>query len=1096
MKIRHLLTTLCLLALCTINLLAAPLKNIERVLTQPDGTKLYCFASGDEFYNRLHDAEGFTIVQADNGYFVYADKDTRGKIVATQYIAGKTDPKSVGLKPNIMISQEEYHRRREAKKVPEIIDSKNLNHGVYNNLVVFIKFRGDTDLTTTKTEIDSMFNNDGYYDISMNNYFKKATYNQLSMKSYCYPEPEGDMIIAYEDIYPRNYFQPYNPTTNPEGYTDQAEREFPLLKRAIEYVEDQIPDTLNIDRNDDGMVDNVIFVVKGNVGDWADLLWPHMWSLYGEDVYIHGKRVWTFNFQLETSSYFSTSTLCHEMSHSLGFPDLYHYVSGYDYLSPSGGWDLMCSNSQPPQHSATYMKYKYGTWIEDIPMIEYGTYTLEANSWEGGRRNCYMIPSSHPDQFYLIEYRNKNNMFEKGLPGHGLLIYRIDTRFHGCADYNGYDTFDEVYIFRPGGSQTQNGTINNAAYSKESGRTVFNHTTDPYPFLNNNIIDEEFNICNISAVGDQMTFTYCPKNIDIIPQNLLVHVDDFDSIFLEWDAVESAESYNVYRDGVLIKTEINNYCGDGHELELGYHEYYVTANCSGEESYHSNVQSVITGDYCVYDINMHTTGENGWQGGEITISFDNGMDDIYMTLYSGQSSAREIIVPSGIGMSLSWTSGWNDTECSFTITQDEEEIYVSEELQEGHLIDFTTTAGNTCIAPQNLTANTNGTGALLRWTSMADAESYVIMRNGETIAENIIVNEYFDNSIPTSGVYHYTVMSANDNCISEPSNIATATVMTYVVDDMSINAYAENDTISLSWSTPLAYGNLSYNNLEYDTTMECTPTRNWGIKISPINLKSFEGLKLKSLEFFDIMECTLTFNIYNGETPHDSILIHSEVYEAAGIEDIVMVNLSEEVPFDHNKDLWITVKPSKNSLIACNSYKGDPNSCYMKIGSTWKPVVEFNQNFSWILNAYTTSPEYIGYDWIYKVFNNGSLVEETYENETTIPLMTSGEQCIEVHALNEYISTSAELCLEAYINVNENKDNIATIYPNPVEEILIIKADNIKNIKIFSLTGVVMYEKETNANNVNINVEDLPSGSYLVQIITTEGTTTKQIIVK
>ena len=94
MKIKHLLTTLCLLALCTINLLAAPLKNIERVLTQPDGTKLYCFASGDEFYNRLHDAEGFTIVQADNGYFVYADKDTRGKIVATQYIAGKTDPKS------------------------------------------------------------------------------------------------------------------------------------------------------------------------------------------------------------------------------------------------------------------------------------------------------------------------------------------------------------------------------------------------------------------------------------------------------------------------------------------------------------------------------------------------------------------------------------------------------------------------------------------------------------------------------------------------------------------------------------------------------------------------------------------------------------------------------------------------------------------------------------------------------------------------------------------------------------------------------------------------------------------------------------------
>ena len=75
-------------------------------------------------------------------------------------------------------------------KVPEARNSHDLNHGVYNNLVVFIKFKGDNDLNTTKTEIDSMFNYDGYYDISMNNYFKKATYNQLSMMSYYYPLPQ------------------------------------------------------------------------------------------------------------------------------------------------------------------------------------------------------------------------------------------------------------------------------------------------------------------------------------------------------------------------------------------------------------------------------------------------------------------------------------------------------------------------------------------------------------------------------------------------------------------------------------------------------------------------------------------------------------------------------------------------------------------------------------------------------------------------------------------------------------------------------------------------------------------------------------------
>ena len=53
MKIKLLFTTLLLFCLTALN--AAPFKNVEKILTQPDGTKLHCYASGDEFYSRLHD---------------------------------------------------------------------------------------------------------------------------------------------------------------------------------------------------------------------------------------------------------------------------------------------------------------------------------------------------------------------------------------------------------------------------------------------------------------------------------------------------------------------------------------------------------------------------------------------------------------------------------------------------------------------------------------------------------------------------------------------------------------------------------------------------------------------------------------------------------------------------------------------------------------------------------------------------------------------------------------------------------------------------------------------------------------------------------
>ena len=42
-------------------------------LLQPDGSKIPCFSSGDEYYVRLHNAEDYTIMQnTDDGFYYYA----------------------------------------------------------------------------------------------------------------------------------------------------------------------------------------------------------------------------------------------------------------------------------------------------------------------------------------------------------------------------------------------------------------------------------------------------------------------------------------------------------------------------------------------------------------------------------------------------------------------------------------------------------------------------------------------------------------------------------------------------------------------------------------------------------------------------------------------------------------------------------------------------------------------------------------------------------------------------------------------------------------------------------------------------------------
>ena len=68
----------CLLLLAAAALVAAPLSFTPVRITQPDGSEVDIFASGDEFHNWLHDSQNYTIVQNDEGWYVYARQDGEG----------------------------------------------------------------------------------------------------------------------------------------------------------------------------------------------------------------------------------------------------------------------------------------------------------------------------------------------------------------------------------------------------------------------------------------------------------------------------------------------------------------------------------------------------------------------------------------------------------------------------------------------------------------------------------------------------------------------------------------------------------------------------------------------------------------------------------------------------------------------------------------------------------------------------------------------------------------------------------------------------------------------------------------------------------
>ncbi len=585
--------------------------NLPYTIMQPNGKTIHCFVSGDEYFNWIHDENGYTIIQADNGYYYYAIKD--GDVVKpSKYIVNTINPEKAGLKKWVKISNEEYQLRREEileTNKNSINSSKAPHSGILNNLVVYIRFSDDTEFTINRQDYDDKFNPTSSF--SLKSYYSEVSYNNLTINSTHYPECQLTTNLSYQDMHPRSYFQPYNATTNPNGYLGsnmRREREHQLLADAIDWININSPISSNliIDGDGDNKVDNMCFIIRGNSGAWSNLLWAHRWSLSSQNVYINGKKVYDYTFQPENQV--NVRTLCHEMFHALGAPDLYHY-NDQGTISPVGSWDLMESGGG---HMLTYMKWRYSnkTWINSIPEITTsGTYTL--NPITNPVNNCFKIRSPYSgNEYFMVEYRIKSGIYESFLPGTGLIVYRIDSVLNGNAS----GPPDGVYLYRPGGALNSNGIVNNANFSLDVGRTSINDSTNPFCFLQSGGMGG-LNIYNVSIADTTISFDIS------LPTTCLTPVSQA-TLFNATQITNSSIKINFQRgsgDSVLViaragnpvnATPINgnSYQADsvyGNGIQLGSGNY-VLYNGSNNQINFTSLSSGTNYHFAIFEYNSLT----------------------------------------------------------------------------------------------------------------------------------------------------------------------------------------------------------------------------------------------------------------------------------------------------------------------------------------------------------------------------------------------------------------------------------------------------------------------------------------------------------
>src|SRR5512138_2254479 len=206
---KRVLLILALLLNLTLALTAAYFEYLPYTIKQPDGTIISCFVSGDEFFNWIHDQDGYTIIQGDDGYYYYGEQD--GELVKpSKYLVNSVMPASKGLGKWIKISLKEYQRRKDVmfdyRKGGKGLPENAPRTGTLNNIVVYIRFSDDTEFTTIRQSFDDKFNLST--GVALKSYYAEVSYNNLNISSTHYPASAMSTNKSFQDSNPRSYYQP------------------------------------------------------------------------------------------------------------------------------------------------------------------------------------------------------------------------------------------------------------------------------------------------------------------------------------------------------------------------------------------------------------------------------------------------------------------------------------------------------------------------------------------------------------------------------------------------------------------------------------------------------------------------------------------------------------------------------------------------------------------------------------------------------------------------------------------------------------------------------------------------------------------------